>query len=48
MKDLMVLELNADYMPLNLVPLSTIHWQKAFKKIYEGIAIPVSFMKMNG
>ena len=43
MKDLRVLELNADFVPLNLVPLSTISWQKAFKKIYENIAIPVSY-----
>ena len=41
--NLQVLELNADFMPLHLVPLSTIPWWKAFKKIYEGIAIPVSF-----
>jgi len=40
---LKVLELNADFMPLNLVPLSTISWQDAFKKTYEGIAIPISF-----
>lgn len=41
--NLKVLELNADFMPLHLVPLSTIPWQKAFKKIVEGIAIPVSY-----
>ena len=45
MKDLKVLELNADFTPLNLVPLSTITWQKAFKKIIEGVAVPVSFYK---
>ena len=43
MKDLKVLALNADFMPLNLVPLSTITWQKAFKLIVEGIAVPVKF-----
>lgn len=38
-----VLALNADFMPLNLVPLSTIPWQKAFKLIAEEIAIPIKF-----
>ena len=41
--NLSVLELNADFMPLHLVPLSTISWQKAFKKIVEGIAVPVAY-----
>ena len=40
---LRVLELNADFMPLHLVPLSTISWQDAFKKTYEGVAIPLSY-----
>lgn len=40
---LKVLELNADFMPLHLVPLSTISWQDAFKKIYEGVAVPLSY-----
>jgi len=43
MKDLKVLALNADFMPLNLVPLSTITWQKAFKLIVEGIAVPIKY-----
>ena len=43
MKDYKVLTLNADYMPLNLVPLSSITWQKAFKLIVEGIAVPIKF-----
>ena len=43
MKDFKVLALNADFMPLNLVPLSTISWQKAFKLIVEGIAVPIKY-----
>lgn len=43
MKDLRVLELNADFIPLNLVPLSAITWQAAFKKIVEGTAYPLKF-----
>lgn len=43
MKDYKVLELNADFIPLNLVPLSTITWRDAFKKIVEGTAVPISF-----
>ena len=43
MKDFKVLALNADYMPLNLVPLSTITWQKAFKLIVEGLAVPIKY-----
>jgi len=43
MEDFKVLALNADFMPLNLVPLSTISWQKAFKLIVEGIAVPINF-----
>ena len=42
-KDLRVLELNADFIPLNLVPLSVISVQVAFKKIVEGTAVPVKF-----
>ena len=42
-QNLLVLELNANYIPLHLVPLSTIPWWKAFKKIYEGVAYPISF-----
>lgn len=41
--DLQVLELNADFIPLHLVPLSTVGWKKAFKKIYEEVAVPVSY-----
>lgn len=41
--NLKVLELNADFIPLHLVPLSTTPWHKAFKKIFEGVAIPVSY-----
>ena len=43
MKDLKVLELNADFIPLNLVPLSTISWRDAFKKIVEETAVPIAF-----
>jgi len=43
MEDYKVLTLNADFMPLNLVPLSTISWQKAFKLIVEEIAVPIKF-----
>lgn len=43
MKDWRVLELNADFIPLNLVPLSAISWQTAFKKIVEGTAYPLKF-----
>ena len=43
MKDLKVLVLNADFIPLNLVPISTISWQKAFKLTVEGIAVPIKF-----
>jgi 5-methylcytosine-specific restriction endonuclease McrA len=43
MKDWRVLELNAGLVPLNLVPLSTISWQEAFKKIVEGTAYPIKF-----
>jgi 5-methylcytosine-specific restriction endonuclease McrA len=45
MEDLRVLELNADFIPLNLVPLSTITWKEAFKKIYEGTAVPIKYYK---
>ena len=45
MEDLKVLVLNASFIPLNLVPLSTIHWQKAFKLTVEGLAVPVKFYK---
>lgn len=30
-------------MPLHLVPLSTITWQQAFKKLVEGVAIPLTY-----
>ena len=43
MKDLKVLVLNADFIPLNLVPMSTIHWHKAFKLIFEELAVPIKF-----
>ena len=43
MRDLQVLELNADFIPLNLVPLSTISWKEAFKKVYEGTAYPLKY-----
>ena len=43
MKDYKVLELNADFIPLNLVPLSTISWRDAFKKIVEGVAVPIKY-----
>lgn len=41
--NLRVLELNADFMPLNLIPLSTISWREAFKKLVEGVAVPISY-----
>lgn len=43
MKNYQVLELNADFLPLNLIPVSTVSWQVAFKKIYEGTAWPLKF-----
>lgn len=43
MEDLKVLVLNADFIPLNLVPISTITWQKAFKLTTEGIAVPIKY-----
>jgi 5-methylcytosine-specific restriction endonuclease McrA len=43
MKDLKVLVLNADFIPLNLVPISTITWQKCFKLTVEGIAVPIKY-----
>ena len=43
MKDLKVLVLNADFIPLNLVPISTISWQKCFKLTVEGIAVPIKY-----
>lgn len=43
MEDLKVLVLNADFIPLNLVPISTIHWQKAFKLIFEDLAVAVKY-----
>ena len=38
-----VLVLNADFIPLNLVPISTISWQKCFKLTVEGIAVPIKY-----
>lgn len=43
MKALKVLVLNADFMPLNLVPISTITWQDAFTLITKGSATPVRY-----
>jgi 5-methylcytosine-specific restriction endonuclease McrA len=43
MKDLKVLVLNADFIPLNLVPISTISWQKCFKLTVEGLAVPIKY-----
>jgi 5-methylcytosine-specific restriction endonuclease McrA len=43
MKDLKVLVLNADFIPLNLVPISTVDWRKAFKLIFEDLAVPIQF-----
>lgn len=43
MKDLKVLVLNADFMPLNLVPLSTCSWQDAFTITTKGNAIPIKY-----
>ena len=42
-KELKVLVLNADFMPLNLVPMSTISWQDAFTIITKGNATPVKY-----
>lgn len=41
--NLKVLALNADFIPLHLVPLSTITWRDAFKLLVEEVAIPVSY-----
>jgi 5-methylcytosine-specific restriction endonuclease McrA len=43
MKDYSVLVLNADFIPLHLVPISTISWQDAFKMLTEGTVTPVKF-----
>lgn len=43
MKDLKVLVLNADFIPLNLVPLSTISWKDAFTIVTKGNAVPIKF-----
>jgi len=43
MKDLKVLVLNADFIPLNLVPLSTISWKDAFTLTTKGNAVPIKF-----
>lgn len=43
MKDRKVLVLNYDYIPLNLVPLSTVSWQEAFTIITKGNAIPINY-----
>lgn len=43
MKDLKVLVLNADFMPLNLVPISTISWKDAFTLTTKGNAVPIKF-----
>jgi 5-methylcytosine-specific restriction endonuclease McrA len=41
--NLTVLVLNADFVPLNLVPISTVTWQKSFKLIHEGVAVPLKY-----
>ena len=43
MKDLKVLKLNADFIPLNLVPLSTVSWKEAMKNVVEGTAVPIQY-----
>ena len=43
MNDDKVLVLNADFIPLNLVPLSTITWQEAFTLTVKGNAVPIKF-----
>jgi len=43
MRDLKVLVLNADFIPLNLVPISTISWQDAFTLTTKGNAVPIKF-----
>jgi len=43
MKDLRVLVLNADFIPLNLVPVSTIGWKEAFTLITKDHAVPIKF-----
>lgn len=45
MKNLRVLVLNADFMPLNLVPLSDISWQDAFTILVKGNATAIEFHK---
>lgn len=43
MEDLKTLVLNADFTPLNLVPISTISWQDAFTLITKGNAVPIKY-----
>lgn len=43
MEHLKVLVLNADFIPLNLVPVSAVPWQDAFTIICKGNAVPVKF-----
>ncbi len=42
-KNLRVLVLNADFMPLNLIPLSEISWQDAMTVLVKGTATAVKF-----
>ena len=42
-QDRKVLVLNADFMPLNLVPMSAVPWQDAFTIITKGNATPVKY-----
>lgn len=42
-ENLMVLELNANFVPLSLCPLSVVSWQSAFKKIVEEVAYPIHY-----
>lgn len=43
MDNLKVLVLNADFIPLNLVPLSTCTWQEAFTLTVKGNAFPIKY-----
>lgn len=42
-KDYRVLVLNADFQPLNLVPISTDTWENAFCLIFKDKATPISY-----
>lgn len=37
------LVLNADFIPLKIIPLSAVSWQEAFRLIYTDKAVPISY-----